>query len=33
MNFDAIARERATANEHGEVKRLVNSLLPAHGPF
>jgi len=25
--FDAIARERATANEHGEVKRLVNSLL------
>ncbi|NEP63295.1 MAG: ATP-binding protein [Symploca sp. SIO2G7] len=25
--FDAIARERSTANEHGEVKRLVNSLL------
>lgn len=25
--FDAIARERGTANEHGEVKRLVNSLL------
>lgn len=25
--FDAIARDRNTANEHGEVKRLVNSLL------
>lgn len=25
--FDAIAQERSTANEHGEVKRLVNSLL------
>lgn len=25
--FDAIARDRGTANEHGEVKRLVNSLL------
>lgn len=25
--FDAIARERSTAHEHGEVKRLVNSLL------
>ena len=25
--FDAIARDRAVANEHGEVKRLVNSLL------
>lgn len=25
--FDAIARDRSTANEHGEVKRLVNSLL------
>ncbi len=25
--FDAIARDRNTLNEHGEVKRLVNSLL------
>ncbi|MEX0270453.1 AAA family ATPase [Leptolyngbyaceae cyanobacterium UHCC 1019] len=25
--FDAIARDRDTPNEHGEVKRLVNSLL------
>jgi len=25
--FDAIARDRNTFNEHGEVKRLVNSLL------
>lgn len=25
--FDAIARDRNTPNEHGEVKRLVNSLL------
>jgi SpoVK/Ycf46/Vps4 family AAA+-type ATPase len=25
--FDAIARDRNAANEHGEVKRLVNSLL------
>ena len=25
--FDAIARDRSVANEHGEVKRLVNSLL------
>lgn len=25
--FDAIARDRSTPNEHGEVKRLVNSLL------
>jgi SpoVK/Ycf46/Vps4 family AAA+-type ATPase len=25
--FDAIARERNNSNEHGEVKRLVNSLL------
>lgn len=25
--FDAIARDRNTSNEHGEVKRLVNSLL------
>ena len=25
--FDAIAGDRTTANEHGEVKRLVNSLL------
>ncbi len=25
--FDAIARDRNTQNEHGEVKRLVNSLL------
>lgn len=25
--FDAIARDRSTRNEHGEVKRLVNSLL------
>ena len=25
--FDAIARDRNTANEHGEIKRLVNSLL------
>ena len=25
--FDAIARDRNTVNEHGEVKRLVNSLL------
>jgi SpoVK/Ycf46/Vps4 family AAA+-type ATPase len=25
--FDAIARDRDTPNEHGEIKRLVNSLL------
>jgi SpoVK/Ycf46/Vps4 family AAA+-type ATPase len=25
--FDAIARDRNTPNEHGEIKRLVNSLL------
>ena len=25
--FDAIARDRNTLNEHGEIKRLVNSLL------
>jgi SpoVK/Ycf46/Vps4 family AAA+-type ATPase len=25
--FDAIARDRNTQNEHGEIKRLVNSLL------